>query len=135
MILQGSIGIAAFALIWMSACSAPAAQTDSQACTWPAILDPADVSTGQCVAARALLSCQGSNGSGEGCLSNDPMQCPSQNHTPGVTYSACQDQCNADEYAVACGGPGPASSVSPPDGCRQLLATPGGVVYVCCPCG
>ena len=77
------------------------------ACTWPAALDPTDASPrGQCVAYRAFLSCKGSNGDGEGCLSNDPTQCPGPNPVVGVTFSDCQDECNADEYAVGCGGVG-----------------------------
>ena len=46
------------------------------ACAWPPSLDPVDASNGACIAARTYLWCQGSNGGGEGCLSNDPTRCP-----------------------------------------------------------
>jgi hypothetical protein len=106
------------------------------ACTWPASLDPTDSSTGQCAAYRTFLSCKGSNGGGEGCLSNDPTQCPGPNPVVGVTFSGCEDQCNADEYAVGCGGVGPAGpSAQLPAGCRSLPPNPGGVLFGCCPCG
>jgi hypothetical protein len=150
MIHRGSMGLVAFALIWMSACGGKAAQTDSTsagsqnggvataslpACSWPASLDPADGSMGQCVAARTYLACQGSNGGGEDCLSNNPTLCPGPNPVVGVTFSACKDQCNADEYAVACGGPGPGQWPAPPAGCRGLPSGPGGGSVSCCPCG
>ena len=105
------------------------------ACRWPATLDPADGSTGQCVAARAYLSCQGSNGGGEGCLSNDKTKCPGPNPVVGETFPACKDECNPDEYAVACGGPGPGPWPAPPAECRGLPNGPGGGSLSCCPCG
>jgi hypothetical protein len=111
------------------------------ACTWPASLDPIDASNGQCVAARVYLSCAGSNGGGEGCLSNDPTQCPGPNVTPGVTYSNCQNQCQAHEYAMVCGFIGPApqdasnSASNPPSGCRIVATNPSGSEPYCCPCG
>jgi hypothetical protein len=106
------------------------------ACTWPASLDPTDSDTDQCKAYRTFLSCKGSNGGGEGCLSNDATQCPGGDPVVGVTYSDCQDQCNADEYAVGCGGIGPAGpSVPLPASCRSIAPNPGGVLFGCCPCG
>jgi hypothetical protein len=156
------IGLAALALIGMSACGGKSAQSgppsgkDSQAqngsdssadapsggdmaalpaCRWPAILDPVDGSTGQCVAARTVLSCQGSTGGGEGCLSDDPTRCPGPDPIVGETFSACKDQCNSDEYAVACGGPGPGPWPAPPSGCRGLPTGPGGGSLSCCRCG
>jgi hypothetical protein len=106
------------------------------ACGWPAIYDATDasVATGQCVAARAYLSCKGSNGGGEDCLSNDPTQCPGPDLTPGVTYSNCQDQCDSNEYALGCGGPGPGPWPQPPAACRPLSSGPGGGTSACCPC-
>jgi hypothetical protein len=132
------------ALIALSACAAKTAQIDPPdagagsdapgACGWPASFDPVDGSTGACVAARLFLACQGSLGGGEGCLSNDPGQCPGPNPVAGETFSACVDQCTAEEYAVACGGPGPGPWPSPPDGCRSLPSSPGGGRVACCPC-
>jgi hypothetical protein len=106
------------------------------ACSWLAIYDPTDASSerGQCVAARVYLSCSGSNGGGEDCMSNDPMHCPGPDLTPGVTYSNCQNQCRSDEYALGCGGPGPGPWPQPPATCRSLLAGPGGGTSACCPC-
>jgi hypothetical protein len=162
MIHPGLIGLSALALIGMSACGGKSAQSDSAsgedsqaqngsdsssdspsggdmaalpACGWPATLDPADGSTGQCVAARTYLECQGSKGGGEGCLSSDATQCPGPDPISGETFSACKDQCNADEYAVGCGGPGPGPWPAPPAGCRGLPSGPGGGSLSCCPCG
>ena len=104
------------------------------ACSWPASLDPADGATGQCGAARMYLACKGSNGGGEECLSNDPAQCPGPNPIVGTTFSACTDQCDAGEYAVACGGPGLGPWPTPPAGCRALPSGPGGGSVACCPC-
>jgi hypothetical protein len=101
-------------------------------CSWPANLNPTDASSGQCNAARTLLSCKGSNGGGAGCISNDPTQCAGLNAQPGVSFT-CSDQCAANEYGAACGfGPGPAPE--PPAGCRTMSVTPGGTLYYCCPC-
>jgi hypothetical protein len=114
------------------------------ACSWPAIYDDADASTagatGQCVAARVLLSCAGSNGGGEECGSDNLTQCPGPNATPGVTYSNCQDLCQSDEYVLFCGaiGPPPADASptsSPPANCRMAAANPSGREPYCCSCG
>ena len=145
---------AAPTLIGMSACGGASAQTGSHgsgvstgstvdatgaaalmACSWPAGVDAGADSSGQCIAARTYLACQGSNGGGENCLSNDPTQCPNPNLTAGVTFSDCNDQCHADEYAVGCGGPGPGPYPAPPAGCRSLPSGPGGGTISCCPCG
>jgi hypothetical protein len=104
------------------------------ACTWPASLDAPDAGgTGACHPARLFLSCDGSNGVSEGCLSDDPSHCPGDDATPGVTYS-CHDTCAPNEYAVSCGSIGGGSSVDPPAGCHSALATPAGIVFFCCPC-
>ncbi len=106
---------------------------DGGSCTWPASLDPTDASTGQCAAARSYLSCQGSNGVTELCLSNDPTQCPGPNLQPGVSFT-CSDRCNTSEYGVECGfGPGPAPQAA--SNCRSMGITPGGTGFYCCPCG
>jgi hypothetical protein len=52
--------------------------------------------------------------------------------------STCHDVCNADEYALVCGGlptpDAPFDYASAPDGCRSLGVTPGGSEFFCCPC-
>ena len=62
-------------------------------------------------------------------------QCPGPDAVPDETFSECEDQCDADEYAVECGGVGPAPSPPLPAGCRSLLSGPGGGITGCCPCG
>lgn len=103
------------------------------ACSWPSTLDRSDASPGQCVAARAYLTCSAADGSGEGCLSDDVSQCPGPSAT-GQTYGNCQNLCGPQEYAVACGGPGPGPWPAPPAGCRNLPASPSGGTISCCPC-
>jgi hypothetical protein len=130
-------------LVLLAACSSESQATNAQgtdavtglqACSWPAAVDAANVTAGQCVAARARLSCKGSNGGGEECLSSDAMHCPDSNTTPGVTYSDCTNLCQPDEYALACGGPGPGPWPEPPAACRTLPSGPGGGTISCCPC-
>jgi len=104
-------------------------------CSWPAAYGAADAAIGECQAARVYLHCQGSNGGGEGCLSDNPTECPGPNAMPGVTYSNCENQCNPDEYALGCGAPGPGPWPQPPTTCRMLPAGPGGGTISCCPCG
>ncbi len=96
------------------------------ACTWPASLD--DAAPRQCSAARAYVACQYPGG-GSDCMSNDPTACP------GAPGASCTDLCAADEYAVGCGGVGPAPSPPIPAGCRSLPSGPGGGTVGCCPCG
>jgi hypothetical protein len=121
-------------------CSSTRSETDADAnaapaaCAWPTSLDRMDGSTGQCVAARTYLSCAGSDGSGETCLSDDPVQCPDPSPISGATFGNCRDLCNPGEYAVACGGPGPGPWPSPPAACRILPPNPGGGSVACCPC-
>jgi hypothetical protein len=160
MIQQHSIGLAVFALISMSACGSDSAQSGSRsgvdagtngtaaspdgqsggntaalpACGWPASLNAVAGAVGQCKAARTFLSCQGSKGDVEGCLSDNATQCPDAAPIVGETFSACTDQCEADDYAVACGGPGPGPWPAPPAGCRDLPSNPGGGSTSCCPC-
>jgi hypothetical protein len=105
-------------------------------CQWPAALEPSDASAaGQCRAARAFVSCADANGGGVSCLSDDPTKCPDTPVQVGATFT-CQNQCAADEYGAACGSVGPSTAPFPeaPAGCRQLAATPAGVVFYCCPC-
>src|ERR1700690_4296277 len=115
--------------------TAMSAVTAANACSWPAAFDASDATTGECVAARLYLSCQGSNGGGEACLSNDLKGCPGPNATPGVSYSNCTDKCEPGEYALSCGGPGPGPKPQPPATCRTLPSGPGGGSISCCPCG
>jgi hypothetical protein len=100
--------------------------TTATACSWPASLD--DAGPRQCHAARASVSCELPGGETEVCLSDDPTTCP------GASDASCTDLCHADEYAVACGGVGPAPSPSLPAGCRSLPPNPGGGISGCCPC-
>jgi hypothetical protein len=100
------------------------------ACTWPSSLDSPDA--GQCAAARMYLNCQFPGGGGMACMSNNASYCPGNALDTSLT---CVNQCNANEYAVGCGGPGPAPSPPLPGGCRGLPSGPGGGVSGCCPCG
>jgi hypothetical protein len=112
------------------------------ACSWPSIYETdaaAQGVGGSCFAGRAYLSCSGSNGGGEGCLSDNLMSCPGSNATPGVTYSNCQDVCELDEYVLLCGTIGPPLDASPtstpPATCHLSRAiNPGGREPYCCPC-
>lgn len=104
------------------------------ACTRAAGLADVDAAaSGLCIAARAYVTCTFSNGGGEGCLSDDPTECPGSD-PGGGTDPSCEDKCSAAEYGVACGGPGPTSSAQPPAGCQSAGTTPGGVEFFCCPC-
>jgi len=96
-------------------------------CTWPASLD--DAAPRQCSAARAYVACEYPGGAGESCMSNDPTTCS------GASGASCTDLCNPNEYAVGCGGVGPAPSPPIPAGCRALSSGPGGGSLGCCPCG
>jgi hypothetical protein len=99
------------------------------ACTRAAGLADLDAAASeQCRAARAYVTC-----TGEGCLSDDPPECPGGD-PGGGTDPSCGDKCTAAEYGVACGGPGPTSSAEPPAGCQSAAITPGGVEFFCCPC-
>lgn len=129
-------------LLWCEACgghsstnvSSVGAVTALPLCTWPATFDPADATPGQCRAARVYLSCKGSNGGGEECLSDNLVECPGPNVTPGVSYSNCENQCQPGEYALACGDAGPGPWPQPPAVCRALPSGPGGGTFSCCPC-
>ena len=114
------------------------------ACGWPSSLASLasgasaarpDGSAGQCVAARAYLSCAGSRGDTHLCLSDNTTECPAAGSVVGETFGNCHNLCRPDEYAVACGGPGPGPWPSPPAQCRTLPPGPGGGSTACCPCG
>jgi hypothetical protein len=104
------------------------------ACHWPAALDPTDAGDGRCVAKRYRLACE-SNPSGvlAGCISNDVAQCPGNGTVVGTTFT-CHHVCAPDEYGVVCGQIGPGVVPDPPAGCHDLVPTPGGFVFSCCPC-
>jgi hypothetical protein len=110
---------------WIS--DAGGAESALPACAWPASLGPTDADNGQCVAARANLSCS-MNGAMYGLLSNDPMGSP-----------ACQDECEPGEYGIFCGrlSAPPAPAPPAPAGCRRVgLVSPSDGAWVgCCPCG
>jgi len=91
-----------------------AGDSSLSACTWPASLDRPDVYTTACVAARTYPICETLDGGGSQCGIN---------------------ACAADEYAVSCGGPGPAQPPPLPTGCRSAVSGPGGGIAGCCPCG
>jgi hypothetical protein len=110
---------------------------------WPADLDRYDADVLQCTAARTYLVCSAPNGAGEGCLSDDPTKCPgngavsasSSNPVPMNGPFTCRNQCDSNEYAVACpSGPilSPPSLPADATGCHQI-PTLQGVIY-CCPC-
>ncbi len=138
---QRLLPLALVSMLAPGGCKSSAATGDgAPACTWPAIYDPRV--SGQCQASRAYVQCTGSDGTFEGCPSDYLTQCGSGPNMNGpVTYSDCQDQCAADEYALDCGGIGPtqadasAPASNPPAACHMVSASPGGTVLYCCPCG
>jgi hypothetical protein len=113
--------------------STAAAETGGSSCMHATALD--DGGPGACSVALAYLECTYPSGAGCGCLSDDPTACPGCGPSEGAT---CKNHCNANEYAVACGGPpSPNSNVvyqDVPDACVGASYTPAGVVFACCPC-
>jgi hypothetical protein len=113
--------------------SPDAAPAALPACGMPKI-DQGDAAPGQCKVDRTLLSCLLPDGSSEICTSDNPASCPDL----GVAaIQSCIDRCAANEYAIACGAPGPSSgNFAPPAvlNCHATVYTPGGVVFYCCPC-
>jgi hypothetical protein len=90
-----------------------------------------DGKPGACGVGRALLDCEFPNGAGCGCVTNNAT-------CDGCAGSTCTDTCDANEYAVSCGGIGPGDPsityADPPAACRFASANPGGIAYYCCPC-
>jgi hypothetical protein len=87
------------------------------------------VQAANCTEAHAMLECTSDSGSAEGCLS-DAGGCEGSDPS-----AVCTNQCTPNEYAAACGSPGPSSNDTPPSTkCRSVLITPGGVAFYCCPC-
>ncbi len=126
--------IAALVLLVATCCACSSKTSTQMQCAWPAEYSPVDAAAGQCRASRAFLSCKGSDGGGMSCTSNSLTECPEPNPMVGVTYSDCVNQCNPDEYALACGAPGPGPWPQPPATCRSLSPGPGGGTIACCPC-
>jgi len=109
----------AFAALAACATSAPLGECKMAQST-------ADAGQRACTFGRAFYDCETSQG-GTLCVS-DGDGCGSA--------GGCVDQCAANEYAVACGGPPvmDGAYADPPAGCRFKSANPGGVGYSCCPC-
>jgi hypothetical protein len=139
------------ATLLLSACggstSGDSATTSGSAtvaqCGWPASLSPPpDAGPWTWKVGRYFLSCNDGTAF-EDCVSNDPSTCPGPNAIAGATLSNCTDQCGANEYVVAAGGPPQPSpdggfTMPPtpdlPTSCRFLSANPAGVSYSCCTC-
>lgn len=86
---------------------------------------------GQCSAQLHLLTCSRGDGSSSICLSDVTNACPELDES----FDSCESRCEDGEYAMACGGVNPMNEYEqPPEVCRSAGATPGGVVYYCCPC-
>ncbi|HMJ53784.1 MAG TPA: hypothetical protein VK540_16980 [Polyangiaceae bacterium] len=143
-----SVRLAPFlALAWLAACggkipsnseTSDAATTPGDTateppfiCSWPPSFEPLDATPmrDNCRAARMLVTCDGTDGSGSICL-NDEEKCALPTRT-GVTYK-CKNQCKPTEFAAKCGGL-MGSSVVPPADCRRQITPPGGPLY-CCTC-
>jgi hypothetical protein len=94
---------------------------------------PSSDAPGACHAGRQLARCTSDNG-GSLCITDEGGRCEGSDDS-----FSCESVCEPDEYALSCaavGGlaPGGAASQSPPEACRSLFPTPGGIVYYCCPC-
>jgi hypothetical protein len=87
-----------------------------------------------CSSARTYLRCDVQTAVTEVCTSDDPKRCPDR--APADPSKPCELLCQANEYAVACGGPGPTilPIPEPPANCRALFSGPGGGMVWCCPC-
>lgn len=93
-------------------------------------MNVATADSGSCRSDRRLLECKLPGGGGMTCLSESCAEDPS------FRPDRCEDLCEPDELAASCGGIGPnAGSNAPPNpACHDALATPGGVIFYCCPC-
>jgi hypothetical protein len=101
------------------------------ACTWPAYLDTLRP-PGSCKPWPYLVACKQRDGSTSVCASDNRTDC-----SVGISAAvSCEERCEPGEYALVCGAVGPAGSqnADPPDDCRLALPTPGGPLYMCCPC-
>lgn len=102
-------------------------------CIWSVDYALEDAAPGACHAARTFLSCEGSDGSTEECMSDNLESCPDDGGQ-AVKYSSCVDQCRAGEFALSCGSIGGGPREAPPANCRNLPPNPGGITFACCPC-
>ena len=107
-------------------------------CPWPTSLTADESAAPACrSASRTVLTCTDPTDVTETCLTNDPAACPdtgpSASHGPWL----CQRLCSPQEFGIICGSVGPTSlpDPQPPAGCHDVLPTPAGVVFYCCPCG
>ena len=131
----GTIAAVALAAGLLAGCHDGASSTENTLalCSHPASLD--DAGPGACTIGRAALTCTLPSGGGCGCVSNGTSCDDACGPASGAT---CQNHCNDNEYAVACGGPprtdASTSYASPPPGCRGVEFTPAGLVFYCCPC-
>jgi len=85
---------------------------------------------------RVYLECRSTSGVTEGCITDDVAGCPGSVHATGDVI-ACSDRCANNEYGLSFGGIGPGAtqpSIEIPAGCRDVLLTPAGVGFACCPC-
>jgi hypothetical protein len=100
-------------------------------CSWSSTFEPSDAETKRdnCRAARMLVSCTGTDGSGSLCMNNEE-KCALPDR-PGVSYT-CLSQCKSTEFAAKCGDL-MGSSVQPPADCHIAVTPPGGPFY-CCSC-
>lgn len=103
-------------------------------------LDDVDSGVRACVVGQAHVQCYFSSGAGYGCLSDDPTTCSIFGPENGAT---CTNDCEANEYAVSCGGPpkytSPDGSIGfsyqeVPEVCKIIVGNPSGNVIACCPC-
>ena len=132
------------ALIWLATCGgkietqaepSDAAPKDTTAtpgtCSWSSSFDPIEAAPmrDSCRAARRLLDCTGSDGTGAICIT-DKEECDLPT-APGVSYT-CKNVCKATEFAAKCGDL-MGSSVVPPADCPLKMTPPGGTLY-CCTC-
>ena len=130
--MRGRLGALVVVVAAMGCGSRPAGLPE---CRWDPSLDQADAAAGSCLAGRTLLDCTLSNGTSEGCLSDDLAGCPGASSQQDAVVVSCENQCAGDEYAVGCWArPMMAELPSPPVDCRSVAATPGGSVFYCCPC-
>ena len=97
-------------------------------------LPPDDQASGSCHARRVLARCTSADGSSI-CITDEGGRCEGTDESV-----SCENLCEPDEYALSCGSlggraPGGATPAAPPDACRSVAPTPGGIVFYCCPCG
>jgi hypothetical protein len=108
------------------------------ACPMLASLNSTDAAAVSWGAGRMWLECKYTDGTTEGCISNDATGCPGPVVTGDGDLVGCSDRCAANEYGLSYGGVGPSApppSIDLPAGCGPGMYTPGGLGFYCCPCG